>query len=78
MCVLWLVLSLQCTLEGGSTVIRGTSSGADDVIGNGKCVLSGHLREAIWMIASNYEVLTQSIIHIFEFMIVDTKLTMEI
>ena len=53
MCMLWLVLSLQCTLEGGSTVIRGTSSGADDVIGNGKCVLSGHLREAIWMIASN-------------------------
>ena len=34
-------------------MIRGTSSGADDVIGNGKCVLSGHLREAIWMIASN-------------------------
>ena len=33
-------------------MIRGTSSGADDVIGNGKCVLSGHLREAIWMIAS--------------------------
>ena len=34
-------------------MITGTSSGADDVIGNGKCVLSGHLREAIWMIASN-------------------------
>ena len=34
-------------------MIRGTSSGADDVIGNGKCVVSGHLREAIWMIASN-------------------------
>ena len=33
-------------------MIRGTGSGADDVIGNGKCVLSGHLREAIWMIAS--------------------------
>ena len=33
-------------------MIRGTSSGADDVIGNGKCVVSGHLREEIWMIAS--------------------------
>ena len=34
-------------------MIRGTSSGADDVIGNSKCVVSGHLREAIWRIASN-------------------------